>query len=205
MAVLGLALIGFLIMHLLGNFAIFKGAEAFNHYSHFLTSNPLLPIAEIALLLFFVGHAVTGIQVTLQNRKARPIPYAMKKGAGHASRKTFSSTTMIISGILVLAFVPLHILMFKYGPFYPSLNDPEIRDIYRLVIEEFQEPGEVIFYVVAMAAVGFHLFHGVGSAFESMGVSYKPGLSRFGKVLAVAIASLFALIPVVIYVTKGQL
>ncbi len=205
MAVTGLLLIGFLITHLSGNLLIFAGADTFNHYSDALVSNPLIVVAELVLLVLFVGHLVNGILVTLKNRAARPENYQEKQPAGHTSRKSLASTTMIFSGLIVLAFVPLHIWTFKYGPHYDSLTHPGVRDLHRLVMETFQNPGWVLWYVAAMIVIGFHLWHGFASGFETLGLSYRKGVRLFGQILAVVIATGFTLIPVLIYMIGDKL
>lgn len=205
MALTGLLLIGFLIVHMSGNLLIFSSAEAFNEYSHKLISNPLIYVAEFALLVLFVAHFLSGILVTLNNWAARPEPYVRKEAAGYTSHKTVSSATMIWTGIVVLVFVPLHIYTFKFGTYYASATDPKVRDLYRLVIEDFQNPLLVAWYVVAMVLVGFHLWHGFGSAFESLGMAYRKPLRRFGQLLAVVLAGGFLIIPVVIYMMGGKL
>src|SRR5436853_3221835 len=133
----GLLLFAFLAVHLSGNLLVFAGPDSFNHYSESLLRNPLIYVAELGLLALFVAHFVTGIAVTLRNRAARPVRYEMKRRAGGASHKSVASTTMIVSGIFLLLFVPLHLWTFKYGPHYPSAADPTVRDLHRLVIEEF--------------------------------------------------------------------
>lgn len=205
MAITGLALLGFLITHLSGNFLIFKSGDAYNGYSHKLITNPLIILAEIILLALFVGHFVNGIVVTYKNKKARPIAYQVKKCAKGASRKSLSSVLMPITGLILLAFVPLHLLSFKYGANYASVTDPQVRDLYRLVMEEFTEVGEVIWYTVAMAAVGFHLWHGFMSAFESLGVNHNKKIRCVGHVLAFLIAAGFAAIPLVVFWKGGHL
>lgn len=202
MGLTGLALIGFLIVHLIGNLLIFKSADAFNHYSDMLIKNPLIIVAELLLLAIFVAHLANGILLTLQGRRARPAKYQKKTWADHTSRKSVSSSTMILSGLVILIFVPLHLWDFKYGTHYAVATSADVRDLHRLVLEEFSEPGEVIWYVVAMIVIGFHLWHGFGSAFESLGVPYRKMIRRVGQGLAVVIAGGFLLIPVIIYFTK---
>ncbi len=204
MAVTGLLLIGFLVVHLSGNLLVFAGPEPFNAYSHKLVSNPLIYLAEAVLLVLFAVHLGNGIVLFLRNRAARPVGYAVQKWAGEPSHKTLASTTMIYTGLVVLAFVPLHLWTFKFGPHYASSADPAVRDLYRLVIEEFHEPGEVIWYAFAMIVIGFHLWHGFGSAFESLGVRYSKWLRRFGEALAVGLAGGFLLIPVLIFFLGEQ-
>lgn len=204
MAATGLLLIGFLVAHLAGNLLIFKSAEAFNSYSESLVSNPLIYIAEIGLLVLFLGHLVTGILVTLRNRSSRPHGYADSRWAGHTSHKSWASTTMILSGIVVLVFVPLHILTFKFGTYYTAPGS-DMRDLHRLVVEVFQNPAWVAWYVLSMVVIGFHLWHGFGSAFETLGVHYRKPLRRFGKALAVIVAGGLLLIPVILFLTGGKL
>jgi len=205
MAVAGLLLIGFLVMHMSANLLALVGAEPYNAYSHKLVSNPLIYVAELALLLLFVVHWVTGVLVWWHNRSARPHGYVATARAGHTSHKSLASTTMIWTGLVVLLFVPIHIAKFKFGPYYQFAGHQGVRDLHRLVVEVFQNPLWVASYVIVMVLVGFHLWHGFGSAFESGGISYRTSLRRAGQVLAVIIAGGFALVPVVIFLTGGKL
>jgi succinate dehydrogenase / fumarate reductase cytochrome b subunit len=197
----GLALVGFLIFHLAGNLLLFWGPEKYNEHAHALISNPLVIPAELGLLALFLLHAVKAGLNFVGNRAARPRGYALKKWAGGSSRKTLSSTTMIVSGLVVAVFVVLHLITFKYGPYYAS-PDPGVRDLYRLLVEVFQSPGYVVFYVVCMLIVGMHLRHGVASAIQSLGLM-PAGLTRAvltaGAVTAVLIAGGFMLIPIWVY------
>jgi succinate dehydrogenase / fumarate reductase cytochrome b subunit len=203
MALTGLLLSAFLVAHLAANLLVFSGPGPFNEYSHKLITNPLIYVAEAGLLLLFVAHFVSGILVYLQNRAARPVGYEVKKWAGHTSEKSVASTTMIFSGIVLLVFVPLHLITFKFGAYYETTTKPVMRDLYRLVIEVFQSPAYVVFYVITMAIIGFHLWHGVGSAFQSAGLYYRKGLRRFGQIFAVAIAGGFLLIPILLFFMGG--
>ena len=200
-ALTGLALFGFLITHLAGNLLILAGPEAFNNYSHKLISNPLIYLAEAGLALIFVLHIWKTAGNYFRNRAARPSGYEMKRPAGHTSRKTLSSTWMIVSGTTILVFVILHLKTLKFGPYYEAA-EPGVRDLYRLTIEVFQHPGYVIWYVVAMVLVGMHLRHGITSALQSLG-AMPPGLTRkvlaAGAAVAVLIAGGFAVIPIWIY------
>lgn len=205
MALTGLLLLGFLIYHLYGNLLVFAGARTFNEHSEELISNPLVYAAEAGLLFLFVAHLASGIAVTLNNRKARPVAYARKERAGHNSHKSLASTTMILTGIVVLVFVPIHLYTFKFGPYYTVANDPHTRDLYRLVIEVFRDPLHVAWYLFAMVIIGFHLWHGFGSAFESLGVGYRKPLRLFGQAVAVAIAGGFLIIPLLIFLLGGKL
>jgi succinate dehydrogenase / fumarate reductase cytochrome b subunit len=203
MAVTGLLLIGFLIAHMSANLLVIFDAEAYNEYSHTLISNPLIYAAEFGLLALFVGHLVSGIAVTLRNRRARPVPYALKNPAGHTSRKTLASSTMIFSGVVMLVFVPLHILTFKFGAWYDSVDHPGVRDLHRLVLEEFQRPGFVVWYLVALTVLGAHAWHGFGSAFESIGVSQRSWIRAIGKALTAVLWAGFCAVPIYVYFFVG--
>jgi succinate dehydrogenase / fumarate reductase cytochrome b subunit len=205
MAVTGLLLIGFLITHVSANMLLLFDHDAFNSYSHKLISNPLIYIAEIGLLGLFVAHLAAGILTELGNRKARPIAYGAKQNAGGTSRKSLASSTMIFSGVLALLFVPLHIWGFKFGAYYDSATHPGTRDLARLVVEEFQNPFLVGWYVFAMVILGFHAFHGIGSAFESLGVSLnqRAWLKNGGRALALLIFAGFTIIPIGIHFFMG--
>ena len=205
MALTGLFLILFLVAHLAGNLLIFAGAEPFNQYSHALLSTALIYIAEAGLLVLFIAHFVAGIMVYISSWAARPEPYRQKRWARSTSNKSVASATMIFSGIMVLVFVPLHVWTFKFGAYYMAAGEAGMRDLHRLVLEVFQKPGYVAGYVIAMAVLGFHLWHAFGSALESLGVHYRKSLRRFGEALAVVLAAGFLLIPVVVYLMGDQL
>ena len=197
----GLAMLGFLIGHLAGNLLILVGPDVFNEYGHVLISNPLLVPAELGLLAILLLHVTKALQNQRANRAARPVAYALKVGAGHTSRKSAASSSMIVTGLIILGFLVVHIRTFKYGPLY-LVEGSDVRNLHRLVVEVFQQPLWAGFYVVCMALVGMHLQHGISSAFQSLGVdgaSLTPRLLALGKVLAIVIGGGFALIPVWIY------
>jgi succinate dehydrogenase / fumarate reductase, cytochrome b subunit len=200
-ALTGLALVGFLIVHLAGNLLLLAGPEAFNSYSHKLISNPLIYPAEAGLAGLFVVHIWKAIANFRRNRSARPARYAVKRPAGHTSRKTVSSTTMIVSGTTILVFLVLHLKTFKFGAYYDAM-EPGVRDLYRLTLEVFHKPGYVIWYVTAMVLVGMHLRHGITSALQSLGAlpAGRTGkLLTAGAIVAALIAGGFALIPIWVY------
>jgi succinate dehydrogenase / fumarate reductase cytochrome b subunit len=196
----GLALFFYLIIHVAGNLVVFFGPAAFNKYAYTLEGNPLIPIIEIGLLLIFLVHVYKTVRMFLANQAARPVGYAQKKKAGPPSRKTFASSTMIFSGLWLLAFIIIHVKAFRYGVEY---DWPEGgRDLYRLEMENFSNPLMVGFYVLSMLVVGSHLWHGISSGFQSLGLD-KPAWTRFilpaGKVIAVLIAAGFIVIAVWAY------
>lgn len=201
-ALTGLALVGFLVGHLAGNLLILAGPETYNFYSHKLITNPLLIPAEIGLLVIFLMHVWKTVTNFRRNSAARPTGYRQKTWAGHTSRKSLGSTSMIVTGTVTLVFLVLHLITFKYGAWYQVTDDPDVRDLYRLVLEEFHKPGYVIWYVVAMVLIGLHLRHGISSALQSLG-AMRPGMTRAvlmgGAALAAVIAGGFALIPLYVY------
>jgi succinate dehydrogenase / fumarate reductase cytochrome b subunit len=133
----------------------------------------------------------------LSNQSARPVAYAKKKSAGHTSRKTFASSTMIVSGLWLLVFLLIHVKAFHDGWGNQYEWPAGGRDLYRQEMETFANPLMVGFYVISMIVVGSHLWHGVSSAFQSLGAD-KPAWTRFilpaGKVIAVLIAGGFIVI-----------
>jgi succinate dehydrogenase / fumarate reductase cytochrome b subunit len=202
----GLALVGFLIGHLAGNLLVYVSPETFNNYSDKLIKNPLLIPVELGLVAIFLLHAFKAARVFLGARQARPAGYAKKEWAGHTSRKSWASSSMIATGAFLLFFVPFHLKTFKYGPHYESAQ-PGVRDLYALVAEVFSSPGYVVFYLVAMVIVGFHLWHGVSSAFQSLGIDrtgLAPALRRIGWTVAIVLGAGFLSIPLYFFFVGGR-
>jgi succinate dehydrogenase / fumarate reductase cytochrome b subunit len=200
----GLALVLYLVIHVAGNMMVFFGPEVFNRYAYTLEGNPLIPIVEIGLLLFFLAHVFKTIKMFLGNQMARPVPYVRKRSAGPPSRKTFASATMIFSGLWLLIFIVVHVRAFRYGTEYEWAGGG--RDLYRLEMENFSNPWTVAFYVLSMLVVGSHLWHGASSAFQSLGVDsarWTPRLRVAGRLVAVLIAGGFIAIAVWACITQG--
>src|SRR5262245_25771675 len=201
----GLALFIYLVIHIAGNAVIFFGQSAFNKYAYTPESNPLIPIIEIGLLAVFLIHIFKTVRMFLQNQAARPVRYEKKKWAGRPSRKSVASTTMIVSGLWLLLFLIIHVRVFRYGPEYewPAGG----RDLYRLEMETFANPLTVAFYAVSMVVVGSHLWHGISSAFQSLGgddPTWTPRMLLAGRVFAVLIAVGFIVIAVWAYLAQGS-
>lgn len=211
MAITGLAMIIFLVEHLSGNLLLFNpNPDPFNKYSDFLIGfGSILIVAELILLAILVYHMIVGISIIIGKKKARPEAYAKTASAGGPSKKTLSSTTMIYTGILIFVFLVIHLKTFKYGPginegYVATMDGERVRDLHRLVMEVFQKPGYVIWYVVAMLFLGSHLWHGFWSAFQSLGVNhpkYTPIIYTIGILVAIVLAAGFLAIPVWIYFT----
>ena len=197
----GLLLFAYLLLHLAGNLLVFAGPNTFNEYSHMLISNPLTMPVEIALLLVFLLHVYKTVTNWFANQRARPIGYEKKSWAGYTSRKSIGSTTMIWTGLATLLFVGIHLAQMKYGAWY-QIGDPAIRDLYRTEAEVFSSLVWVSVYVVCMILIGFHLRHGISSAFQSIGADHPVYTKRLviaGTVLAILIGGGFAIIPIWVY------
>ena len=203
-AITGLFLLVFLVAHLAGNLLFIAGPDAFNEYSHKLVSNPLVYVAELGLLAVFALHIFKTVGMLAGSYSARPQRYAKKKWAkskNDRSRKSVSSSTMILTGTITLLFVVTHLVTFKFGTYYET---PEgIRDLYRLQLQVFSHPGYVAFYVVAMSVIVFHLWHGASSAMQSFGVNsptWTPRLQLIGRGLAVLLGLGFAILPIYTFI-----
>jgi succinate dehydrogenase cytochrome b subunit len=201
----GLALFLYLVLHLAGNALIFAGPDTFNNYSHMLLSNPLILPIEIGLLAIFLLHVYKAITNYLANSAARPIRYIQKEYAGHTSRKSIASSTMIWSGLVLFLFVLVHVKQFKYGAWYETVGVDPVRDLARIEYEVFAQPLWVAFYVIGTLVVGLHLRHGISSGFQSIGFDhpvYARRLTMWGIIFAVIIGGGLAVIPVWIHLTR---
>ena len=203
--VTGILLFLYLILHIAGNLMVFLGPETFNTYSHALISNPLVVPVEVGLVIVFLIHLFKAVRMTFQNQSARPAKYTKKEWAGGPSQKSVASSTMILTGLAILIFVPIHVKTFKYGTFYDLGNG--VRDLYRLEAENFSSPLAVAFYVVMMVVVGLHLWHGVPSSFQSLGFhgpKFTPLIRKIGKVSSVIIAGGFIVITLWVFLVGGR-
>ena len=202
--VTGFALFLYLLIHIGGNLLVFFGPEVFNQYAYVMEErNPLLPVIEILLLLVFLVHVYKTVTMFVRNQGARPVRYQKKKYAGPPSRKSLASATMIVSGLWLLAFLVVHVKAFRFSPVYPWGEGG--RDLYRQEMENLSNPFVVGFYVLSMVVVGSHLWHGISSALQSLGVDHPKWTPRFltaGKVFAAAIAGAFIVIAVWVYLNR---
>jgi len=202
MAITGLGLWGFVIIHLLGNLQIFLGPEKINAYGAFLKANPaILWPARIGLLLIAVLHVLTATQLVRANNRARPVAYEFKKPVA----STFANRTMLMSGLVLLAFILFHLAHFTFGWIAPQLlrlEDAQGRhDVYRMMIAGFSNPAVSIFYIFSMGLLLSHLSHGVSSAFQSLGLRSKKTFGFFDKLAKVSALLIFlgnSLIPLAI-------
>lgn len=180
MGLTGLGISGFVFAHMAGNLLMLCSAETYNDYGHKITSNKaFLYTAEAGLIFLFFTHIILALQLTARNRASRPVGYA--QGARGEKHTRLAAQTLILSGLLLLAFLVLHLITFKYGEYYPvTYNGVEVRDLHRLVMEKFQSPGYVAWYLLCLFLLGAHLSHGVAACFQSIGVlsSKHPMLKK---------------------------
>jgi len=202
--VTGLGLTVFVILHMAGNLILFASPEAYNQLAHFLNSlGILLQGFESILLGLVIFHVAIAIAIQFNKQQARPINYNQFKSAGKPSKQTISSRTMIATGLVLLVFLVIHLLNFKFGTYYPTvIKGVEMRDLARLVIEKFHHPAYAFGYIGAILLLGLHLRHGIWSGFQSLGAMnarLSPVIYAFGLVFAVAIALGFLILPLAIY------
>ncbi len=198
MGATGLIWIGFVIIHSLGNLLVFRGSAAINSYSHFLKSTGEL-LWALRLVLFFavILHVIAAIQLTRQSRAARPIGYTKRE----TQVATISSRTMRWGGALLLVFILVHILHFTTGNIRPA-GVFSSEDVYANVVTSFRIWWVALFYVVAMIALGLHLFHGAWSSVRSIGVSPpspQPLHRRLSLVIALLVWAAFTAVPVAVF------
>ena len=195
MAVTGIILVGWIIGHLLGNLLIFRGPAALNEYAALLKSNAtVLWAVRGALLVTVILHITAAVQLVRQERASRPVGYA--KLVPQAS--TFASRTIRWGGLVLAVFIVYHLLHFTTGTLHPSFSHS---DVYSNMITGLRVPLVAVIYLVAVAALGLHLYHGVWSVFQTLGIS-SPSMTGLRRRLAIAIAGIvylgFTAIPVVI-------
>lgn len=200
MGIVGLALCGFAFMHMTGNFLVFRGAEAFNKYGEFLHSLPAFLLIELGLGATFLVHIVLGILLAVENRRARPQGYAVKRSSGGA---TLGSTTMAYTGIYFVVFLVLHLLNIRFAILpQPVAGATE----YDVVASVMANPGWTLFYVVSAIILGIHLSHGLQSSFQSLGFysrTYTPLLQKLSVVYGIVIAVGYSIIALFMLVKHG--
>ena len=204
MSLTGLFLVSFLLVHLSGNFLLLKGdgGEAFNIYTEFMSTNPLIQFVSKGLYLFIILHTIQGLILWSRNRKAKGQTYAVKTSAN----STWASKNMALLGTLVLFFLFIHMGDFwfkvKFQPDtfemvqYAGMTSP-IKDAYAQVQLSFSNPVIVVSYILGFVALAFHLLHGFQSAFQTLGIRHKkytPVIEWIGRIIGIAIPAGFALI-----------
>jgi succinate dehydrogenase / fumarate reductase cytochrome b subunit len=243
MALTGLGLIGFVIAHMAGNLLIYLGRDALNSYGAALKAKPaLLWAARLGLLGLFVLHVVLGLRLTWQNQLARPTAYVYERSV----RSNWASRHMLLTGLVLLAFVVYHLAHFTFGAVKPAVvqvpgadgtarpetknyldlaerrsayNEtyqpaPEIdlrhppahadvrHDVYTMVVSGFRNGWVTASYLVAMAFLGLHLWHGGSSWFQSLGLNgpdYYWLTHNFGPVVAAVVVAGNCSIPLAVW------
>jgi succinate dehydrogenase / fumarate reductase cytochrome b subunit len=203
MSLTGLFLILFLVVHLAGNLQLLKddGGASFNAYAYFMTTNPLITVVAWGNYFFIALHAFLGLVIWFKNKAAKGSKYAVRSNA----EVTWASKNMALLGTLILAFIFIHM-----GDFWLKMKqdvvpyimiegmDHKVKDLYSQVAYTFSNPLMVVAYVVGLATLAFHLWHGFQSAFQTLGLNhpkYSPIIKGLGKAYAVIVPLLYAVIP----------
>lgn len=178
MALSGLIIVGFVVGHFLGNLNLYRGQQALDDYAHFLQSlTPVLWGTRLALLFAFGAHIWSAFSLWSRNTKARGSRY--KKNQDLAT--DYAARTMYWSGPILLLFVIYHLLHFTILPAHPG-------EVYRNVVEGFQNPLIAGVYMVGNVALGFHIFHGIFSALQTLGANH-PRFNKYRRDLAIAVSA----------------
>lgn len=198
MALTGLGLVLFVVVHLAGNFLLFAGPEAYNDYAHKLHANEgLLMVAETGLFAIIVIHLWNAFTTARANRAARPRDYAMKVSKIESSPLAApASNVMVASGIIVLLFLIVHLSDFKLELRNPG---PEGELPFDKAVRLLHDPLTWVVYVVGSAVLGYHLSHGFQSSFQTLGLrhpKYTPGIRFASHFLAFVIGAGFASFPI---------
>ncbi len=200
----GLIFTIFVIFHVLGNLLLLTNPKAYNQLAHFLDNlGILLYLVEIILGGTVVFHAIMGILLTINNRKSRSVDYQTIKSVGKPSKQSFSSRTMIITGLILLIFLVSHLLTFKFAQCdLIAIDGIQMRNLSKLVIETFQNPIYTITYSATMIFLGLHLRHGMWSGMQSLGIinqrwSHKVYWITYALSLSIVLG--FIAIPITIY------
>jgi len=203
MAITGLFLCSFLIIHFLGNIALFTNPVQFNEYTRFMSSNPIIRVMEIVLVLGFLTHIIDAIILSRANKKAQPVKYAMNK-----NKSSWYSRNMGLTGSVIFVFLILHLQSFwyeyKFGDVATITYDQtEIKNMYLIVTTAFKEWWYSGIYILAVILLGTHLNHGFQSAFQSIGLRHKkytPTIKMLGTVFSIFITLGFISFPIYFFI-----
>ncbi|MCB0516058.1 MAG: succinate dehydrogenase cytochrome b subunit [Chitinophagales bacterium] len=202
MALTGLFLCSFLVIHMAGNFQLLHhdNGLAFNEYAAFMTGSPLIKTVSYLLYLSILLHAVQGIIIALSNQKARPQKYAYTKAGASSS---WASRNMAILGSIIFIFLVIHMKSFWYEMHFGGIGTDANghKNLYEVVKAAFHQWWYVAFYIVALIALAFHLIHGFQSAFRSLGLmhnKYTPIINGLGIIFSIGVCLGFAIQPLYI-------
>ncbi len=191
MAITGLLFLLFLVTHLLGNLSIYAGSAAFVSYAeHLHALGKLLLAAEVGMAVALIIHVTTALFLFIENRRARPVKYAMDKSGGG---RTISSQTMPYTGLLILGFIGVHLATFSH-----HFVDQTSRNIFQIAEAVFSHNIFLAIYLLGVLLVAFHVRHGLWSAFQTVGAShpkYMPFIQKLSIVFAVIVAIGFGSLP----------
>jgi len=218
MGLTGLFLIVFLVVHLIGNLQLLVGPKPFNEYAEFMGTNPLIRVSEFILFGGLIFHIVDGLMLAVQNKRARPVGYAVSSGSKNAS---WFSKNMAVTGSILLIFLILHLISFfvkarfgmdvSFGADVSKYSGPWVADpqwgvgaghdfsMWHKNALLFSIPWYSILYIVSMVVIMMHLLHGFQSAFQSLGLNhskYTPIIKALGYGYAVLVPAGYALIPI---------
>lgn len=195
MAITGVILFGFVIGHMLGNLQVFIGANQMNAYAALLKANAaLLWGVRIVLLVAVIWHIVAAVQLTRISQRSRPEGYYYKD----AIQADYAARTMRWSGPIIAVFVIYHLLHFTFGSVHPHFD---VHNVYRNVISGFRVWPVSLFYIIAMVALAFHLWHGIWSMFQTLGLINPKSdkiIHRLAAIATLAIAIGFISIPMAV-------
>jgi succinate dehydrogenase / fumarate reductase, cytochrome b subunit len=194
MAITGLLFLLFLTTHLLGNLSIYGGPAAFVAYAeHLHALGTLLVAAEAGMAVALIVHITTAVFLFFENRGARPVKYAVDKSGGG---RTFSSQAMPYTGLVILAFIGVHLATFSH-----HLVDQTSRNIFQIAVAVFSQKIYLAIYLLSMVIVALHVRHGLWSAFQTVGANhpkYMPFIQKLSIVFAVIVGIGFGSLPLVI-------
>ena len=203
MAITGLLLLAFLVIHLLNNLLLFLGPEIFNeNVARLEAIKPLVRVIEIVLALIFIFHIYNALKLYFENKKANPQKYAIDASS---KSSTFYSRYMTVTGVIILIFLILHLstfwTSFNFGAHPVDGSHP----YYAIIQDAFANPFISVFYMIAMIVLGSHLNHAFQSSFQTFGWESKkftPLVKKIGTVIALIMAIGFASIPVFFYLAS---
>ncbi len=201
MSLTGLFLISFLVIHATINAMIFynDGGETFTHWGHFMGTNPIIRTLEIGLVLGFLIHIADGLWLTKKNNDARPVKYAVTNPSANSS---WYSRSMGLLGTLILIFLVIHTSHFWIPNRSNQFATGEELNLYQMMLDIFQNIWVVIIYVLGCFSLFWHLLHGFESAFKTLGLyhlKYNGAIHAIGVAFSIVIPTLFALMPISIY------
>ncbi len=206
----GIVLYGFLLIHLIGNFGLLNGPEYFNKYGYLMlhTLKKVVVPIEFVLLGAFLLHVYLGLQLTLENRAARPGRYAVD--AVKSGKKRIYARYMMLSGTWLLVFVLVHVPHFRFDAYRAAplvtYDGVVMRDLYAEVMRSFANGWFTLFYVASFALLFTHLAHGVQSSLQSLGLNHprhNGALRALSFAYAVLVCGGFAALAVWIYLQGG--